>query len=84
MFQLKGGIHKYLEEFPNGFYRGKLFVFDERFALSYNTDTVSGGSVSGGSARAQGLNSRPGLLSASAIWTAGQYRPLGNKMGRTA
>ncbi|KAF6128001.1 thiosulfate sulfurtransferase like domain containing 2 [Phyllostomus discolor] len=41
VFQLKGGIHKYLEEFPDGFYRGKLFVFDERFALSYNSDTVS-------------------------------------------
>lgn len=45
MFQLKGGIHKYLEEFPEGFYKGKLFVFDERYALSYNSDVVSGGSV---------------------------------------
>ncbi|XP_010951216.1 thiosulfate sulfurtransferase/rhodanese-like domain-containing protein 2 isoform X2 [Camelus dromedarius] len=41
VFQLKGGIHKYLEEFPDGFYRGKLFVFDERYALSYNSDVVS-------------------------------------------
>ncbi|XP_044121228.1 thiosulfate sulfurtransferase/rhodanese-like domain-containing protein 2 [Neovison vison] len=41
VFQLKGGIHKYLEEFPSGFYKGKLFVFDERYALSYNSDTVS-------------------------------------------
>lgn len=41
VFQLKGGIHKYLEEFPDGFYKGKLFVFDERYALSYNSDTVS-------------------------------------------
>ncbi|XP_025744057.1 thiosulfate sulfurtransferase/rhodanese-like domain-containing protein 2 isoform X1 [Callorhinus ursinus] len=41
VFQLKGGIHKYLEEFPNGFYKGKLFVFDERYALSYNSDIVS-------------------------------------------
>ncbi|KAF6128000.1 thiosulfate sulfurtransferase like domain containing 2 [Phyllostomus discolor] len=61
VFQLKGGIHKYLEEFPDGFYRGKLFVFDERFALSYNSDTVSGGS-----ARARGLNSQPGPLSVAA------------------
>lgn len=42
VFQLKGGIHKYLEEFPNGFYKGKLFVFDERYALCYNSDVVSG------------------------------------------
>ncbi|XP_058158615.1 thiosulfate sulfurtransferase/rhodanese-like domain-containing protein 2 isoform X2 [Dasypus novemcinctus] len=41
VFQLKGGIHKYLEAFPNGFYKGKLFVFDERYALSYNSDVVS-------------------------------------------
>lgn len=41
VFQLKGGIHKYLEEFPHGFYKGKLFVFDERYALSYNNDVVS-------------------------------------------
>lgn len=41
VFQLKGGIHKYLEEFPNGFYKGKLFVFDERYALCYNSDVVS-------------------------------------------
>ncbi|KAB1280409.1 Thiosulfate sulfurtransferase/rhodanese-like domain-containing protein 2 [Camelus dromedarius] len=53
VFQLKGGIHKYLEEFPDGFYRGKLFVFDERYALSYNSDVVSGKS-----AEAQTLNSR--------------------------
>ncbi|OWK01090.1 hypothetical protein Celaphus_00018453, partial [Cervus elaphus hippelaphus] len=41
VFQLKGGIHKYLEEFPDGFYKGKLFVFDERYALSFNNDIVS-------------------------------------------
>ncbi|XP_062937628.1 thiosulfate sulfurtransferase/rhodanese-like domain-containing protein 2 isoform X2 [Cynocephalus volans] len=41
VFQLKGGIHKYLEEFPDGFYKGKLFVFDERYALSYNSHVVS-------------------------------------------
>lgn len=45
MFQLKGGIHKYLEEFPDGFYKGKLFVFDERFALAYNSSVVSGKSA---------------------------------------
>ncbi|XP_029426581.1 thiosulfate sulfurtransferase/rhodanese-like domain-containing protein 2 isoform X2 [Nannospalax galili] len=42
VFQLKGGIHKYLEEFPDGFYKGKLFVFDERYALAYNNAVVSG------------------------------------------
>ncbi|XP_061582100.1 thiosulfate sulfurtransferase/rhodanese-like domain-containing protein 2 [Cololabis saira] len=42
IYQLKGGIHKYLEQFPEGFYRGKLFVFDERYAISSNTDVLSG------------------------------------------
>ncbi|XP_076861884.1 thiosulfate sulfurtransferase/rhodanese-like domain-containing protein 2 [Brachyhypopomus gauderio] len=41
VYQLKGGIHKYLEQFPEGFYRGKLFVFDERYAISFNNDIIS-------------------------------------------
>nr|XP_033772960.1 thiosulfate sulfurtransferase/rhodanese-like domain-containing protein 2 isoform X2 [Geotrypetes seraphini] len=41
VYQLKGGIHKYLEQFPHGFYRGKLFVFDDRYALSSNTEVIS-------------------------------------------
>ncbi|XP_024918784.1 thiosulfate sulfurtransferase/rhodanese-like domain-containing protein 2 isoform X2 [Cynoglossus semilaevis] len=41
VYQLKGGIHKYLERFPDGFYRGKLFVFDERYTISSNTDVIS-------------------------------------------
>ncbi|XP_042643517.1 thiosulfate sulfurtransferase/rhodanese-like domain-containing protein 2 isoform X3 [Tyto alba] len=43
VYQLKGGIHKYLEEFPDGFYRGKLFVFDDRYAICSNEDIISGG-----------------------------------------
>ncbi|XP_063045161.1 thiosulfate sulfurtransferase/rhodanese-like domain-containing protein 2 [Engraulis encrasicolus] len=41
VLQLRGGIHKYLERYPDGFYRGKLFVFDERYALAYNQDVIS-------------------------------------------
>ncbi|XP_061490231.1 thiosulfate sulfurtransferase/rhodanese-like domain-containing protein 2 isoform X2 [Rhineura floridana] len=41
VYHLKGGIHKYLEEFPDGFYRGKLFVFDERYSISSNSDVIS-------------------------------------------
>ncbi|KAH0628482.1 hypothetical protein JD844_009727 [Phrynosoma platyrhinos] len=43
VYHLKGGIHKYLEEFPDGFYRGKLFVFDERYTIPSNGDVISGG-----------------------------------------
>ncbi|XP_042308248.1 thiosulfate sulfurtransferase/rhodanese-like domain-containing protein 2 isoform X2 [Sceloporus undulatus] len=41
VYHLKGGIHKYLEEFPDGFYRGKLFVFDERYTIPSNGDVIS-------------------------------------------
>ncbi|MBZ3870864.1 Thiosulfate sulfurtransferase/rhodanese-like domain-containing protein 2 [Sciurus carolinensis] len=41
VFQVKGGIHKYLEEFPNAFYKGDLFVFDKGYALCYNSDMLS-------------------------------------------
>uniref|UniRef100_A0A4W4EYB8 Thiosulfate sulfurtransferase/rhodanese-like domain-containing protein 2 n=2 Tax=Electrophorus electricus TaxID=8005 RepID=A0A4W4EYB8_ELEEL len=41
VYQLKGGIHKYLEQFPEGFFRGKLFVFDERYTISFNNDVIS-------------------------------------------
>uniref|UniRef100_A0A8C6S4S8 Thiosulfate sulfurtransferase/rhodanese-like domain-containing protein 2 n=1 Tax=Neogobius melanostomus TaxID=47308 RepID=A0A8C6S4S8_9GOBI len=41
VLQLRGGIHRYLEQFPEGHYRGKLFVFDERYAISFNDDVIS-------------------------------------------
>lgn len=66
MFQLKGGIHKYLEEFPDGFYKGKLFVFDERYALSYNSEIVSGRS-----AQAPNRYSWSGTVSVLTIQKAG-------------
>ncbi|MBN3305601.1 TSTD2 protein, partial [Amia calva] len=41
VYQLKGGIHKYVERFPEGFYQGKLFVFDERYAIPTSSDIIS-------------------------------------------
>ncbi|XP_053321769.1 thiosulfate sulfurtransferase/rhodanese-like domain-containing protein 2 [Spea bombifrons] len=41
VYQLKGGIHKYLEQFPDGYFRGKLFVFDGRYTISSNDDIIS-------------------------------------------
>ncbi|XP_016327752.1 thiosulfate sulfurtransferase/rhodanese-like domain-containing protein 2 [Sinocyclocheilus anshuiensis] len=41
VYQLQGGIHKYLEQFPDGFYHGKLFVFDDRYAIAFNEDVIS-------------------------------------------
>lgn len=36
VYQLEGGILKYLEEFPNGHFKGECFVFDHRVAVDQN------------------------------------------------
>ncbi|XP_030459942.1 rhodanese-like domain-containing protein 6 isoform X1 [Syzygium oleosum] len=43
VYQLYGGIQRYLEQFPNGgFFRGKNFVFDHRISVgSSNTNVLS-------------------------------------------
>jgi UPF0176 protein len=33
VFQLQGGILRYLEEYPDGYFKGECFVFDHRVAL---------------------------------------------------
>lgn len=38
IFQIKGGIHKYAEAYPNGFFRGKNYVFDGRIAQKVTND----------------------------------------------
>ena len=45
VLQLEGGIHKYMERFPDGHFRGKLFVFDDRYAIQSNDDVVSSKSL---------------------------------------
>jgi predicted sulfurtransferase len=41
VYQLSGGIHKYLEKYPDGYFRGKLFVFDDRYSIQSNDDVIS-------------------------------------------
>lgn len=38
VYQLDGGILKYMEEFPDGFFEGECFVFDNRVALDKNLE----------------------------------------------
>lgn len=49
VFQLRGGIHRFLEQFPDGggVFRGKNFVFDERVAVSSspNADGIIPGGI---------------------------------------
>lgn len=43
VFQLKGGIHTYLEQYKNGgFFKGKNFVFDGRLAMASEDKTIVG------------------------------------------
>ncbi len=41
VFQIKGGIVRYTEQYPNGFFRGKNYVFDRRVAVRINDDILS-------------------------------------------
>ena len=41
VYQILGGIHRYAEQFPDGFFRGKNYVFDDRVAVRVNDDILS-------------------------------------------
>jgi predicted sulfurtransferase len=40
VYQIKGGIHRYIEQFPNGFFKGKNYVFDQRLAVPVTDDIL--------------------------------------------
>ena len=40
VYQVDGGIHRYLEQYPDGFFRGKNYVFDDRIAVGTNDDVI--------------------------------------------
>lgn len=56
VYQLEGGIVKYLEKYPDGHFVGKNFVFDDRMVI--NTDTKSGEKVLGKCAHCQQASDR--------------------------
>lgn len=41
VYQIKGGIHRYVEEYPDGHFRGKNYVFDGRIAVPVTEDILS-------------------------------------------
>ncbi len=41
VFQVEGGIVRYTEQYPDGFFRGKNYVFDRRVAVKVNDDILS-------------------------------------------
>lgn len=41
VYQMDGGIHRYVEAYPDGFFRGKNYVFDRRIAVRINPDVLA-------------------------------------------
>ncbi len=41
VMQVKGGIVRYTEQYPDGFFRGKNYVFDRRIAVRITNDVLS-------------------------------------------
>ena len=40
VYQIEGGIVRYAEQYPDGFFRGKNYVFDGRIAMKINEDIL--------------------------------------------
>lgn len=40
VYQLEGGIHRYIEQFPNGYFKGKNYVFDARISIAANESII--------------------------------------------
>lgn len=41
VYQMDGGIHRYVEQYPDGFFRGKNYVFDGRITVKITDDILS-------------------------------------------
>lgn len=41
VYQMEGGIHRYVEQYPDGFFRGKNYVFDGRISVRVNDDILA-------------------------------------------
>lgn len=39
VYQLKDGIQTFMEMYPNKYFKGKLYVFDNRLTVGYNTES---------------------------------------------
>ncbi len=41
VYQIEGGIQRYIEQYPDGYFRGKNYVFDDRIAVKVNDDILT-------------------------------------------
>lgn len=47
VYHLENGIHAYCQEYPDGYFRGKNYVFDDRISLKINDDVLSSCEICG-------------------------------------
>lgn len=47
VYQIEGGIVRYTEKYPNGYFRGKNYVFDGRVTVRINDDVIGNCEVCG-------------------------------------
>ena len=47
VYQLQGGIHAYVERYPNEHFRGALYVFDQRVVMSFGSPQDKGRQIIG-------------------------------------
>lgn len=40
VYQVEGGIHRYVEQYPDGFFKGKNYVFDARITVPVNNEIL--------------------------------------------
>lgn len=40
VYQVEGGIHRYIEKYPDGYFRGSNYVFDSRITVKVNDDIL--------------------------------------------
>jgi len=40
IYQMEGGIHRYAKQYPDGFFRGKNYIFDNRITLKVTDDIL--------------------------------------------
>lgn len=40
VYQIRGGIQRYVEKYPDGYFRGKNYVFDNRITVKVNDDVL--------------------------------------------
>jgi predicted sulfurtransferase len=80
VYQLQGGIEKYMQEFPDGgFWRGKNFVFDKREAFGADNLAGVGGVVEGKKKKKKNKGDDPNIMGQCCVCNKQWDRYIGKK-----